>query len=47
MEENKRFDRLDIIKFIILVVFAIIFIKIIYMTVFKHEHYNELAQNKT
>lgn len=47
MEENKRFDRLDIIKFIILAVFAIIFIKIIYMTVFKHEHYNELAQNKT
>lgn len=47
MEDNKKFDRLDIIKFIILAVFCIIFIKIIYMTVFKHEHYNQLAQNKT
>ncbi|MGL4796727.1 MAG: penicillin-binding transpeptidase domain-containing protein, partial [Paraclostridium sp.] len=47
MEEKKKFDRLDIIKFIILIVFCIILIKIIYMTVFKHEHYNQLAQNKT
>ncbi|MGL5750829.1 MAG: penicillin-binding transpeptidase domain-containing protein [Paraclostridium sp.] len=47
MEENKKFDRIDIIKLIILGVFCVIFIKIIYMTVFKHEHYNELSQNKT
>ena len=47
MDENKRFDRLDIIKYIIIVVLCIILAKIIYMTTFKHEHYNELASNKT
>lgn len=47
MDGNKRFDRLDIIKYIIIVVLCIILAKIIYMTIFKHEHYNELASNKT
>lgn len=47
MEENKRFDRLDIIKYIIVGVLCIILAKIIYMTTFKHDHYNELANNKT
>lgn len=47
MDGNKRFDRLDIIKYIIIVVLCIILAKIIYMTTFKHEHYNELASNKT
>lgn len=47
MDENKRFDRLDVIKYIIIVVLCIILAKIIYMTTFKHEHYNELASNKT
>ncbi|WGX76713.1 penicillin-binding transpeptidase domain-containing protein [Paraclostridium bifermentans] len=47
MDENKRFDRLDIIKYIIIVVLCIILAKIIYMTTFKHEHYNDLASNKT
>ncbi|MDO7204190.1 hypothetical protein Q5M85_08630 [Paraclostridium bifermentans] len=46
MDGNKRFDRLDIIKYIIIVVLCIILAKIIYMTTFKHEYYNELASNK-
>jgi penicillin-binding protein 2 len=47
MEINKKFDRLDIIKFIVIGALCAIFIKIAYMTTFKHEHYNELAKNKT
>ena len=45
--EKKKFDRLDIIKFIVVVALCAIFLKIAYMTTFKHEHYNELAKNKT
>ncbi len=47
MEENKKYDRLDIIKFITVGMLCIIFIKIAYMTTFKHNYYNELATNKT
>lgn len=47
MEENKKVDRLSIIKNIILVAFVVILVKILYMTTFKYEHYTELAENKT
>lgn len=47
MDENKKNDRLDVIKYIIIIVLCIILAKIIYMTTFKHEYYNELATNKT
>ena len=47
MNENKKVDRLDIIKYIIIIVLCIILAKIIYMTTFKYGHYNELARNKT
>ncbi|GAA0698046.1 penicillin-binding transpeptidase domain-containing protein [Paraclostridium ghonii] len=47
MDKNKGFDRLDIMKYIIVGFLCIIIAKIIYMTTFKHEHYNELASNKT
>ena len=47
MQERNDTDRLDTIKYIIVSVFFIIFIKIIYMTTFKYEHYSELAENKT
>ena len=47
MEENKKIDRLSIIRNIILVAFVVILFKIIFMTTFKYEHYTELAENKT
>ena len=47
MDENKQIDRLSTIKKIIIIVFIIIFAKILYMTTFKHAHYSELAENKT
>lgn len=47
MEENKKVDRLLILKNIIIVAFVVILLKVVYMTTFKHEHYNELAENKT
>ena len=47
MEENKKVDRLSIIKNIILVAFVVILVKILYMTTFKYEHYTEMAENKT
>lgn len=47
MDENKKPDRLSIIKKIILTAFVVILLKIIYMTTFKYEHYTELAENKT
>lgn len=47
MEEKKKSDRFSIIKKIILTVFVFIICKILYMTTIKHEHYNELAENKT
>ncbi len=47
MEENKKVDRLSIIKNIILVAFVVILVKVMYMTTFKYEHYTELAENKT
>lgn len=47
MEENKKTDRLSIIRNIILVAFLVILAKIVYMTTFKYEHYTELAENKT
>lgn len=47
MEENKQVDRLKIIKIVMSVIFLAILVKIIYMTTFKYEYYNELAENKT
>ena len=47
MEENKKVDRLSIIKNLILATFIVILVKILYMTTFKYEHYTELAENKT
>ena len=47
MEENKKNDRLAIIKNLILAAFVVILVKILYMTIFKYEHYTELAENKT
>ncbi len=47
MEENKKVDRLLILKNIIIIAFVVILLKVVYMTTFKHEHYNELAENKT
>lgn len=47
MEKNTKYDRFDIIKFIIIGLLCVIFIKIAYMTTFRHEHYSELAKNKT
>ena len=47
MEENKKTDRLSIIRNIILIALVVILLKIVYMTTFKYEHYTELAENKT
>ena len=47
MEENKKVDRLSIIKNVILLAFVVILVKILYMTTFKYDHYTELAENKT
>lgn len=47
MEEKKKVDRLSIIKNLILVAFVVILGKILYMTIFKYEHYTEMAENKT
>ncbi|MDU6249891.1 MAG: penicillin-binding protein, partial [Paeniclostridium sordellii] len=47
MNKNTKFDRLDIIKFLIVGMLCIIFIKIAYMTTFKHEHYDDIAKTKT
>ncbi len=47
MEEKKNIPRLDTIKKIVLVVFAVILAKILYLTTVKNQHYTELAENKT
>ncbi|MEG1310980.1 MAG: penicillin-binding transpeptidase domain-containing protein [Romboutsia sp.] len=47
MEENKKADRLAIMRNIILVAFVVILFKIVYMTTIKYEHYTQLAENKT
>lgn len=47
MEEKNKNDRLNIIRNIIIIVFVVISIKILYMTIFKYEHYTTLAENKT
>lgn len=47
MEEKKNIPRLDTIKKIVLVVFAVILAKILYLTTVKYQHYTELAQSKT
>ena len=47
MEEKKNIPRLDTIKNIVLVVFAVILAKILYLTTVKYQHYTELAQSKT
>lgn len=47
MDEKKVNDRFIIIRNILLVVFSVILAKILYMAVFKYEHYTELAENKT
>ncbi|MGX4600922.1 penicillin-binding transpeptidase domain-containing protein [Faecalimicrobium sp. JNUCC 81] len=47
MEENKKADRLSIMRNIILVAFVVILCKIVFMTTFKYDHYTQLAENKT
>ncbi len=47
MEDNKKDDRLSIIKNIILVTFLIILVRILYLTTLKYDHYSDLANNKT
>lgn len=47
MEENKKADRLSIMRNIILVAFVVILCKILFMTTFKYDYYTELAENKT
>ena len=47
MDNNNNHDRFAIMKNVILAVFVIILGKILYMTVFKYDHYTELAENKT
>lgn len=47
MEEKKNIPRLNTIKKIVLVVFAVILAKILYLTTVKYQHYTELAESKT
>ena len=47
MEEKKKIDRLSIIRNLIIIAFVVIFIKILYITTFKYDHYTQLAENKT
>lgn len=47
MEENKKNDRLVIIKKFLIIVFIVISFRILYLTTFRHEYYTELAENKT
>ncbi|MGL6107617.1 penicillin-binding transpeptidase domain-containing protein [Romboutsia sp.] len=47
MDENKKNDRLSIMRNIVLIAFVVILLKIVYMTTLKYEHYTELAENKT
>ncbi len=47
MEQNKINERFRIIKIFLLVVFAVIILKMLYMNIFKYEHYTNLADNKT
>ena len=47
MEEKKKVDRLSIIRNLIIIAFVVIFIKILYITTFKYDHYTQLAENKT
>lgn len=47
MEDNKKDDRLSILKNIILIILVVIVVKIVYMAVIKYDHYSQLAENKT
>lgn len=47
MQDKEYLDRLSMIKNVILVIFVVIFLKILYFTVLKHDHFLELAENKT
>lgn len=47
MEDNKPIERLVTIRRIVVIVFIVIFAKILYMTTVKYGHYSELAENKT
>ena len=47
MDKNKTVDRFSIIRNVIIIAFIIIIGKIIYMTTYEYEYYNEQAQNKT
>ncbi|MBQ3423085.1 MAG: penicillin-binding protein, partial [Romboutsia sp.] len=47
MDDKKVNYRFIIIRNMLLVVFAVILVKIIYMASFKYDYYNELAENKT
>lgn len=47
MDDKKVNDRFIIIRNMLLVIFAVILVKILYMATFKYDHYTELAENKT
>ncbi|MFI3209685.1 MAG: penicillin-binding transpeptidase domain-containing protein [Peptostreptococcaceae bacterium] len=47
MDEKDYLDRLSLIKNIIIAIFVVIFGRVIYYTVYKHDHFLELAENKT
>ena len=47
MDDKKVNDRFIIIKNMLLIIFAVILVKIVYMASFKYEYYTELAENKT
>lgn len=47
MDDKKVNDRFIIIRNMLLVVFAVILIKLVYMAVFKYDYYIEQAENKT
>lgn len=47
MDDKKVNYRFIIIRNMLLIVFAVILVKIMYMASFKYDYYNELAENKT
>ena len=47
MDDKKVNDRFIIIKNMLLIIFAVILVKIVYMASFKYDYYTELAENKT
>ena len=47
MEDNKINSRFKVIKVFLLCAFAVIILKMVYMNVFQHDYYTNLADNKT